>query len=165
MGFSTLDGVPMATRSGAVDPGALLHLLREGMDADAIEDLLYDRSGLYGISGISSDMKTLLASPAPEAREAVAFFCYRVAREIGSLAVALGGFDALVFTAGVGERAAPVRAEICAQLAWLGLELDADANARARTCISRASSRVSAWVVPTDEESVIARHTLRLMAA
>ncbi len=165
MGFSTLDGVPMATRSGAVDPGALLHLLREGMDADAIEDLLYDRSGLLGISGISSDMKTLLASPAPEARAAVEFFCYRVAREIGSLATALQGLDALIFTAGVGERAAPVRAEICAYLAWLGLELDVDANARAHISISRPESRVSAWVMPTDEESVIAGHTLRLMGA
>jgi acetate kinase len=163
MGFSTLDGVPMATRSGAIDPGALLHLLRDGMDADAIEDLLYDRSGLLGISGISADMKTLLASSAPEAKEAVEFFCYRVAREVGSLAVALGGVDALVFTGGIGERAAPVRAAIGAHLAWLGLDLDPTANADARTRISRRDSRVSAWVVPTDEESVIARHTLRLM--
>ncbi len=165
MGFSTLDGLPMATRSGAIDPGALLHLLREGMDADSLEDLLYDRSGLLGISGISPDMKTLLASPRPEAKEAVAFFCYRVAREIGSLAVALGGLDALVFTGGIGEKAAPARAEICAYLAWLGLDLDSDANARARTRISRAGSRVSAWVVSTDEESIIAGHTLRLMGS
>jgi acetate kinase len=165
MGFSTLDGLPMATRSGAIDPGALLHLLREGMDADSLEDLLYDRSGLLGISGISPDMKTLLASPRPEAREAVEFFCYRVAREIGSLAVALGGLDAVVFTGGIGANAAPVRADVCARLGWLGLALDPDANAHAGTRISRGDSRVSAWVVSTDEESVIARHTLRLMAA
>ena len=166
MGFSTLDGVPMATRSGAVDPGALLHLMRtEAMDAEALHDLLYDRSGLLGVSGISPDMKTLLASPAPAAQEAVAFFCYRVAREIGSLAAALWGLDALVFTGGIGEKAAPVRAEICRLAEWLGLELDPEANTRARTCISRPGSRVSAWVMHTDEESVIARHTLRLMAA
>lgn len=165
MGFSTLDGLPMATRSGAVDPGALLHLLREGMDADALEDLLYDRSGLLGVSGISPDMKTLLASPRPEAKEAVEFFCYRVAREIGSLAVALRGLDAVVFTGGVGANAAPVRTDVCARLGWLGLDLDPDANDRAGTRVSRAGSRVSAWVIPTDEESVIARHTLRLMAA
>ena len=163
MGFSTLDGVPMATRSGAIDPGLLLHLLREGMDAEALRGLLYDRSGLLGVSGISADMKTLLASDSPAAKEAVAFFCYRVAREIGSLAVALGGLDALVFTGGIGEKATPVRAGICAHVAWLGVDLDADANARAGIRISRDNSSVSAWVVPTDEESVIARHTLGLM--
>ena len=165
MGFSTLDGIPMATRSGALDPGVLLHLMRtEGMDAEALRDLLYDRSGLLGVSGISPDMKTLLASPDPAAQEAVAFFCYRVAREIGSLAAALGGLDALVFTGGIGEKAWPVRAEICKQSEWLGLDLDPEANRGARTRISRLRSRVSAWVTPTDEESVIARHTLRLMA-
>ncbi|MBM3949820.1 MAG: acetate/propionate family kinase [Rhodospirillales bacterium] len=166
MGFSTLDGVPMATRSGAIDPGLLLHLLRtEAMDIGSLQYLLYDRSGLLGISGISSDMKTLLASPEPASKEAIEFFGYRIAREFGSLAVALGGLDAVVFTGGIGEKAAPVRADICARLAWLGLDFDADANARAGTRISRGDSRVSAWVVPTDEESVIARHTLRLMAA
>ncbi|MEK7245130.1 MAG: acetate/propionate family kinase [Pseudomonadota bacterium] len=165
MGFSTLDGVPMATRSGAVDPGLLLHLMQaEGMDAEALHDLLYDRSGLLGVSGISPDMKTLLASPRPEAKEAVAFFCYRVAREIGSLAAALRGLDALVFTGGIGEKAWPARAEICRGAEWLGLELDPEANTLAKPCISRPGSRVSAWVMPTDEESVIARHTLRLMA-
>ena len=166
MGFSTLDGVPMATRSGAVDPGLLLHLMRtEGMDADALRELLYDRSGLLGVSGISPDMKILIERPEPAAREAVAFFCYRVAREIGSLAAALKGLDALVFTGGIGEKASPVRAEICRLAEWLGLELDEEANNGARTCISRPNSRVSAWVMPTDEESVIARHTFRLMAA
>ena len=165
MGFSTLDGVPMATRSGAVDPGVLLYLMREeGMDAEALHDLLYDRSGLLGVSGISPDMEILLASSEPAAKEAVAFFCYRVAREIGSLATALRGLDALVFTGGIGEKAAPVRAEICGFAEWLGLELDPDANALAKPCISRLGSRVSAWVMPTDEESVIARHTFRLMA-
>jgi acetate kinase len=164
MGFSTLDGVPMATRSGAVDPGALLHLMQtERMAAAALHDLLYDRSGLLGVSGISPDMKTLLASPRPEAKEAVDFFCYRIAREIGSLAAALGGVDALVFTGGIGEKAAVVRAEICGLAGWLGLELDPEANNAGETRVSRPDSRVSAWVMPTDEESVIARHTLRLM--
>ena len=166
MGFSTLDGVPMATRSGAIDPGLLLYLLRtETMDIGSLQYLLYDRSGLLGISGISSDMKTLLASPEPSAKEAVEFFGYRVAREVGSLAVVLGGLDAVVFTGGIGANAAPVRADVCARLGWLGLDFDPDANARAGTRISRIDSRVSVWVIPTDEESVIARHTLRLMAA
>ncbi len=162
MGFSTVDGVPMATRSGAVDPGALLYLMREhGLDAEGLRDLLYNRSGLLGVSGISADMKTLLESAEPAAKEAVEFFCYRVAREIGSLAMALGGVEALVFTGGIGERAAPVRAAICRAAAWLGLDSDDAANARAATCISKAGARLSAWIVPTDEESVIARHTAR----
>ena len=164
MGFSTVDGVPMATRSGAVDPGALLYLMREhGLDHEGLRDLLYNRSGLLGVSGISADMKTLLESSEPTAREAVEFFCYRVAREIGSLAMALEGLDALVFTGGIGERAQPVRAAICRAAAWMGLDLDDAANARAATCISKSGARVSAWIVPTDEESVIARHTLRLI--
>ncbi len=164
MGFSTVDGVPMATRSGAVDPGALLYLMREhGLDHEGLRDLLYNRAGLLGVSGISADMKTLLESSEPAAREAVEFFCYRVAREIGSLAMALEGLDALVFTGGIGERAAPVRAAICRAAAWMGLDLDAAANMRAAVRISKSGARLSAWIVPTDEESVIAGHTLRLI--
>jgi acetate kinase len=163
MGFSTLDGIAMATRSGAVDPGALIHLLRAGTTPEALEDLLYNRSGLLGISGISADMRTLLASAAPHAREAVAFFCYRIVREAGSLAAALGGCDAIAFTGGIGENAAPIREKIAAGLGWLGLELDARANAANAATISTATSRLGAFVVPTDEEQVIARHAARLL--
>jgi len=164
MGFSTLDGIAMATRSGAVDPGALVHLMRRGMTTAAIEDLLYNRSGLLGISGISADMKTLLESDDDAAREAIEFFCYRIQRETGSLAAALGGCDAIAFTGGIGENAVPVRARIAEGLAWLGLELDADANARNDPVFSTLTSPVAAFVVPTDEERVIAAHSARLLA-
>jgi acetate kinase len=163
MGFSTLDGIAMATRSGAVDPGALIHLMRQGMDADAIEDLLYNKSGLLGVSGISADMKTLLASDDPAARDAIEFFCYRIVREIGSLAAALGGCAAIAFTGGIGENAAPIRARIAEGLAWLGLALDAEANAANAREISTKGSQMRAYVVPTDEERVIARHTAALL--
>ena len=163
MGFSTLDGVAMATRSGAIDPGVLLHLMREGKGAPEIEDLLYNRSGLLGLSGASADMKTLLASDDDASREAVEFFCYRIRREIGSLAVTLGGLDALAFTGGIGENAAPVRARIAEGLDWLGLELDPDANAAGAADIATRNSRVRAYAVPTDEEQIIARHTARLL--
>ena len=129
MGFTALDGLPMGTRSGAVDPGVVLHLLTErGMSVDDVTDLLYHRSGLLGVSGISNDMRTLLASNAPEAADAVDLFVYRVTRELGSLAAALGGLDVLVFTAGIGEHAAPVRARVCEGAEWLGIRLDAAAN-------------------------------------
>lgn len=165
MGFTALDGLPMGRRCGALDPGVVLYLLQtEGMDADAVSDLLYERSGLLGVSGISDDMRELLASPDPRAAEAVALFTYRAGREIGSLAAALGGLDALVFTGGIGEHAAPVRAAICRDTSWLGLELDSGANEAGGPCISRGSSRVAAWVVPTDEERVIARHTACLVS-
>ncbi len=165
MGFSVLDGLVMGTRAGALDPGVLLYLMRErGMSIEAVDELLYRKSGLLGVSGISAEMRVLLDSNAPQAREAVELFAYRAAREIGSLAAALGGLDALVFTGGIGEHAAAVREKICAQCAWLGLEIDPQANARAADCISKAGARVSAWVIPTDEELVIARHTCRLMA-
>ncbi|MEX2297860.1 MAG: acetate/propionate family kinase [Dongiaceae bacterium] len=165
MGFSTLDGLAMATRSGSVDPGALIHLMRSGMDAAAIEDLLYNRSGLLGMSGISADMKILLASDAPAAKEAVDFFCYRIVRETGSLVAALGGIDALAFTGGIGENAAAVRAAIVRDLAWLGLAIDQTANARNDAELSTANARVKCYVVPTDEELVIARHTANLLLA
>lgn len=154
----------MGTRSGSLDPGLVLHLIQqEGMSADEVTELLYKRSGLLGVSGISGDMRELLASPAEEAREAVALYAYRAVREIGSLAAALGGLDQLVFTAGIGERAAPVREAICRGCEWLGLALDPDANRRDALRISRADSRVSAWVIPTDEERMIAWYSARLL--
>jgi acetate kinase len=160
MGFSTLDGLIMGTRGGDMDPGLLLHLMREeGYDRAALESLLYHRAGLLGLSGLSPDMRVLLASDAPEARAAVAQYCYRIARHIGSLAAALEGIDTLVFTAGIGENAAPVRERVSRAASWLGLELDEAANAAHGPRISTRGSCVSAWVIPTDEELVIARHT------
>ena len=164
MGFTALDGLMMGTRCGALDPGVVLWLMQaKGMDADAIERLLYRGSGLLGVSGVSSDMRVLEASEAPAARFARDLFAYRIGRELGSLAAALGGLDALVFTAGIGENAAGVRADVAEHAAWLGLELDAAANAAHGPRISAAGSRVAAWVIPTDEEQVIARHTLALV--
>jgi acetate kinase len=165
MGFSALDGLPMGTRCGAIDPGVLLYLMdRHGLDARGLEKLVYQQSGLLGVSGISSDMRTLLASPRPQAAEAVGLFVYRIGRELGSLAAALGGLDALVFTGGIGEKAAAVRARVCKDAAWLGLDLDEAANDAGGPRISRPESRVSAWAVPTNEELLIARHTRRLLA-
>ncbi|GAB5469850.1 MAG: acetate kinase [Rhodospirillales bacterium] len=164
MGFSALDGLIMGTRPGLLDPGVLLYLLRQkGMSADELETLLYKESGLLGLSGISNDMRDLLASDVPEAAEAVALFCYRCAREIGSLAAALGGLDALVFTAGVGERAVAIRERIMEQCAWLGLAVDQVANAAGGPRLSRPESQVSAWVIPTDEDLMIASHTRDLL--
>jgi acetate kinase len=164
MGFTALDGLPMGRRSGALDPGVILYLMQERqMDVDAVTDLLYHRSGLLGVSGISSDMRTLLASDEPGANEAIELFAYRIGRELGSLAAALGGLDALVLTAGIGEHAAPVRAMVCAQAAWLGVVLDTAANQAGGPRISSAESRVGVWVIPTDEELMIARHTLRVV--
>jgi acetate kinase len=166
MGFTALDGLPMGTRCGAIDPGVLLYLMdQRRMDARAIEDLLYNQSGLLGISGISSDMRDLLASKEPRAGLAVDIYCYRVRRELGSLAAALGGIDALVFTAGVGENSAVIRERICRDAEWLGVALDPAANAKGGPRISAPGSRVSAWVVPTNEELMIARHTLQVVAA
>jgi acetate kinase len=164
MSFTALDGVPMSTRCGAIDPGVLLHLLTaRGMSVDALADLLYNRSGLLGVSGVSGDMRELLESAAPAAAEAIELFAYRVARELGSLAAALEGLDALVFTGGIGEHAAPIRARVCRQAAWLGVRLDEAANARGGPCITRPDGAVPAWVVPTDEERVIAAHTARVL--
>jgi acetate kinase len=154
----------MGTRSGSLDPGVLLYLMdQRGMDARAIERLIYKRSGLLGVSGLSSDMRTLLASDEPRARLAVDLFVYRIGRELGSLAAALGGLDALVFTAGIGEHAAEIRERVCRDAAWLGVCLDAAANAAHGPRISTADSRASAWVIPTNEELMIARHTRRLI--
>jgi acetate kinase len=164
MGFTAVDGLPMGTRTGSLDPGVILYLLEhERMDAQAIEQLIYDRSGLLGVSGISSDMRTLLASSSPSAKEAIDLFVYRIGRELGSLVAALGGLDAIIFTAGIGEHAAQIRARVCHDARWLGVELDADANAGNGPLISARTSKVSAWVVPTDENLMIARHTRQLL--
>ena len=166
MGFSTLDGLVMGTRPGCLDAGAVLYLMQSrGMTAAAVEDLLYHRSGLLGVSGISGDMRELAASTRLEAREAVELFAYRLAGEAGRLAAALGGLDGLVFTAGIGEHDAALRAEICRRLAWLGVVPDPAANEAGHGRISTDASAVEAWVVPTDEEAVIARHTHALVAA
>ncbi|HTE16135.1 MAG TPA: acetate/propionate family kinase [Burkholderiales bacterium] len=164
MGFTALDGLMMGTRCGALDPGVLLYLMREkAMSPEQIEDLLYRHSGLLGVSGLSSDMRELLASPSPEAKEAVELFCYRAVREIGSLVAALGGLDALVFTAGIGERAHTVRARICERLSWLGVAMDETANRAHHTVISNTQSRIVVGVIRTNEETVIARHTARVI--
>jgi acetate kinase len=164
MGFTAVDGLPMGTRCGALDPGVILYLMDEmKMDARAIEKLIYQQSGLLGVSGVSSDMRALLESRDPRARLAVDLFVYRIGREIGSLAAALGGLDALVFTAGIGERSAGIRERVCSDAAWLGVQLDHAANTGGGPRISAAASRVSAWVAPTNEELMIARHTQQLL--
>ncbi len=164
MGFTAVDGLVMGTRCGSLDPGVVIYLMDAySMDARAIEDLIYRRSGLLGVSGLSSDMRTLQASSDPAAAEAVALFVYRIVREIGSLSAALGGLDGLIFTGGIGEHDAAVRAEVGAGCRWLGLELDTARNARGEGCISSAASGLSAWVVPADEELMIARHTSALV--
>lgn len=164
MGFTALDGLPMGTRCGAVDPGVILYLLDERkMDARAIERLLYTESGLLGMSGISSDMRSLLASAQPSARLAIDVYVYRIQRELGSLAAALGGLDSIVFTGGIGEHAPTIRERVCRDAAWLGIALDAAANTRGGPRLTSGNSHVSAWVVPTDEELMIARHTQRLL--
>lgn len=160
MGFTALDGLPMGSRCGSLDPGVVLYLMQQkNMSADAVTAMLYHDSGLLGMSGISDDMQTLLASNDAHATEAVALFVYRIGRELGSLAAALGGLDALVFTGGIGEHAAQIRRSVCRQAAWLGVELDEDANQHGLACISTAASRVSAWLIPTDEDLMVARHT------
>jgi acetate kinase len=168
MGFTALDGLPMGTRPGQLDPGVVLYLIERGMGAAELSDFLYRRSGLKGLSGVSSDMRELLASETEGAAFAVEHFVYRAGIVAGGLAAALGGLDAFVFTAGIGENAAEVRARIAGRLAWLGAELDASANASANAAgavrISTPASRVALLVVPTDEELVIARHTLAVLA-
>jgi acetate kinase len=160
LGFTALDGLCMGTRPGALDPGVVLHLFQGlGLSAKDVETILYKKSGLLGISGISNDMRDLLESSEPSAVLAVDYFVYRAAKEIGALAAALGGVDGIVFTAGIGENAPEIRRRICEASTWLGLDLDRDANARGDARISRAGSRVSAWVIATNEELMIARHT------
>jgi acetate kinase len=166
MGFTAVDGLPMGTRCGNLDPGVVLYLMNElKMDTGAIEKLLYQQSGLLGVSGASSDMRALLASAEPQARFAVDLFVHRIGRELGSLSAALQGIDTLVFTAGIGEHAPSIRARVCQDAGWLGVELDPAANLAGGPRISTASSRVSAWVIPTNEELVIARHTCSMLSA
>lgn len=169
-GFSALDGLVMATRCGNLDPGVIFYLGQQGRSFAEIEEMLYRSSGLLGVSGISGDMRVLLASADPRAREAIELFTYRIALEAGAMASALGGLDGLVFTAGIGEHAPPVRAAVCARLAWLGLDLDPAANAAGgggikAGRISAPGSRVEVHVIATDEEAMIARHTQAMLAA
>jgi acetate kinase len=165
MGFTAVDGLPMGTRCGSLDPGVILYLLDElKMDARAIEKLIYQQSGLLGVSGISSDMRALQGSSDPNAKAAIDLFIYRIGREMGSLAAALGGLDAVVFTAGIGENSAVLRERVCRDAAWLGVELDPAANHAGGPRISAKGSRVSAWAIPTNEELMIARHTRALLA-
>jgi acetate kinase len=164
LSFTALDGLCMGTRPGTVDPGVILYLFQNlGLSAKQVEEILYKKSGLLGISGISNDMRDLLGSNEPRARLAVDYFVYRAAKEIGALAAVLGGVDGLVFTAGIGENSAEIRRRICESSSWLGLELDAAANSGKGPRISQPGSKVSAWVIPTNEELMIARHTWRLL--
>jgi acetate kinase len=169
MGFTAVDGLPMGTRCGALDPGVVLYLMQElGMDVAAVQKLMYQQSGLLGVSGISSDMRTLEQSDDPRASMAIELMVYRIGRELGSLAAALGGLDALVFSGGIGENSVALRAAVCRNAAWLGVQLDEQANAARRpgiTRISRADSKVSVWVVPANEELMIARHALEVVEA
>lgn len=165
MGFTALDGVPMGTRTGSIDPGVLLYLMREKkMDADAIEELLYRRSGLLGVSGLSNDMKVLQESTELHAKQAVELFCFRVAKEVGAMAASMGGLDALVFTAGIGENSPRIREMIAERLEWLGVKLDAVGNAERRFDISAPDARIATFVVPTNEEMMIASHTMNLLS-
>lgn len=167
MGFTAVDGLPMGTRCGAVDPGVLIYLMDEhGLDARELEAMLYKQSGLLGLSGVSSDMRQLLASDAPRARFAIDVFVHRVAREIGALAAEMGGLDGLVFTAGIGEHAAEIRRRVMSRCLWLGVSAQDAANREgpAERRISTVDSRCEAWVIPTDEELMMARHTFRLLA-
>lgn len=164
LGFTALDGLCMGTRPGAVDPGVILHLFQAlGLSASEVEAMLYKKSGLLALSGISNDMRDLLGSSDPAAVLAVDYFVYRAAKEIGALAAVLEGLDGLVFTAGIGENSAEIRRRICGASAWLGIDLDEDANDRGGPRISRPGSHVSAWVIPTNEELMIARHTARIL--
>jgi acetate kinase len=165
MGFTAVDGLIMGTRCGALDPGVLLYLMQEHkMDAAAIEDLIYRQSGLLGVSGVSSDMRTLRASLDPAARDAIDLFVYRIVREMGSLTAALGGIDAMVFSGGIGENDAATRAEVIAGCGWTGALLDGDRNACGESRISAEASRIPVLVIPTDEERMIARHTIDRLA-
>jgi acetate kinase len=166
MGFTAADGLPMGTRCGSLDPGVILYLVDElGMSTHAVERMIYQESGLLGVSGISSDMRVLEASSEPRAREAIDLFVYRIGRELGSLVAALGGLDAVVFTGGIGENSRRLREQVCQDAAWLGLALDAEANARHGPLISAPDSRVAAWVIPANEEATIACHTRALLGA
>ncbi|NDH36078.1 MAG: hypothetical protein EBX67_11565 [Betaproteobacteria bacterium] len=158
MGFSALDGLPMGTRCGQLDPGVLLYLMdQKSMTAAEISDLLYKQSGLLGLSGLSNDMRSLQASTSIEAAEAIDYFVFRCQRELGAMAAALGGVDALIFCGGIGENASQIRARICSRLGWMGIEVDTARNERAERLISAESSRAMVLIIPTNEEWVIAR--------
>lgn len=163
MGFSPLDGLVMATRCGALDPGVPLYLMRSGLDAGALEDLLYRRSGLLGVSGLSGDMRVLLASPSAQAQEAIDLFVFHILREIGALTAGLGGLDGLVFTAGIGENAAEIRRRVVQGCDWLGAALDDNANEANAPRIDGPKSDIALWVIPTDEEMMMARHAITLI--
>lgn len=166
MGFTAVDGLPMGTRCGAIDPGVLIYLMdRYGMDAHAIENLIYKESGLLGVSGVSSNMRILIESQDLHAKKAVDLFVYRISREIGSLAAALGGLDGIIFTGGIGENSDVIRARVCRDAAWLGVELDEAANRTRGPEISKRYSLISVWVIPTNEELMIAMHTKQLLNA
>ncbi len=165
MGFTALDGVPMGTRCGALDPGVVLWLMQQKrMEADEIEDLLYRRSGLLGVSGLSADMKTLLASALPDAVEAVALYVFRIAREVAALTATLGGIDALMFTGGIGANAPAVRAGVCARLGWLGVTMNRVANEEGRMRFEANGAKVALFALPTDEERMVARHVIAVLA-
>lgn len=165
MSFSSLDGLPMGTRCGSLDPGVLLYLMhRDRLGVEALEELLYKRSGLLGISGVSNDMRALHASDDPRAGEAIEYFAYRIGQELGALTATLGGLDALVFTAGVGENDAALRERVCDDAAWLGIEIDKEANQSGALKISAGDGTPAVWVIPTDEERMIAMHTFGLVA-
>ncbi|MGI9248588.1 MAG: acetate/propionate family kinase, partial [Woeseiaceae bacterium] len=160
LGFTALDGLCMGSRPGAMDPGVVLYLIQQlGLSTHEVEDVLYRKSGLLGISGISNDMRALLGNDEPEARLAVDYFVYRAAKEIGALTAALGGLDGLVFTAGIGENSAEIRRRVCDASSWLGVRVDTEANDVSGPRITTSDSEVSAWVIPTNEELMIARHT------
>ena len=163
MAFTALDGIPMGTRAGQLDPGVLLYLVKKGWDGARLERFLYYECGLKGLSGVSNDMRDLLATDTPAARLAVDYFVYRIIREAGALAAVLGGLDGVIFTAGIGERSAEIRSRVAAGLAWLGLDLDDSANSRHGPEITKSGSRVQAWAIPTDEERMIALHTRKLL--
>ncbi|MCU0938517.1 MAG: acetate kinase, partial [Burkholderiaceae bacterium] len=166
MGFTAVDGLMMGTRTGALDPGVVLYLMdQRGMDARAVEKLLYSQSGLLGVSGVSSDMRALLDSGAPRAKLAIDLYCYRIRRELGSLAAALGGLDALVFTGGIGENSAAIRARVMDDAAWLGVARDVAANDAGGPLLTTAASRVAAYAIPTNEELMIATHTRNAIRA
>jgi acetate kinase len=166
MGLTPVDGLPMGTRTGSLDPGVILYLLQqERMSAETVEQMIYKSSGLLGVSGVSGDMRILLASAVPAAKEAVDLFVYWIGRELGSLSAALRGLDALVFTAGIGEHSAEIRERVCRNAHWLGVDFDEEANARCGPCISTAGSKVSAWVIPTEENLMVARHTRDVLDA
>jgi acetate kinase len=163
-GFTALDGLCMGTRPGAIDPGVVLYLFQGlGLSVKEVETILYKKSGLLGISGVSNDMRDLLASDEAAARLAVDYFVYQVAKEVGAFTTVLGGLDALVFTAGIGENSPEIRRRVCEACAWLGIDFDSEANSANRSCLSRKASAVSVWMIPTNEELMIARHTGRLL--